>query len=294
MKISYSSLRTFQTCPKSYWYRYHAGRIPRQVSDVLFVGTAAHETTSIWWTDGPSAARDYLFDRCDAISPLDAARLAATLSVYNPPRDDFEIEGIEVPFKVTVKNPDTDRGMKNIRLIGFADMILVNKRTGKRVIREYKTTASEIVGFGPFWSRIAIDTQISIYALAFGISDIVYDVTRKPALRVSAADRKEAGADATEAEIYEAFCRRVSAKCADNPGEWHQWREIHKSSDDINTARRSIFEAVKQLKHSTSERLWPMHTHSCANWGSCKYLDVCAGRACLDDDEMFEDYERSI
>lgn len=290
MKVSFSSLTAFQTCPTMYKYRYVDGRVPVRDATALYVGTMAHEATAIWWQHGPEEARDYLQSVCGDVDPVDVARIIGALSVYNPPKDKYEIVGIEVPFKVRVYNPATNYPMHDVVLRGFADMLLLEKATGRLMVREYKTTASEIIGFGPFWGKLMVDTQIAIYREAFGADGVLYDVTRKPQLRISAADRK--GRE-TDTAILEAFQARVIAKCAEEPSEWHQFREIPKIPSEIDTDRESVYIGVKELVAGVKSGSYPRHPHSCVMYGQCRYLDVCSGRACLDDDELFQDYVRS-
>jgi len=164
-------------------------------------------------------------------------------------------------------------------------------------VRELKTTSDEIVGFGPYWARLAIDQQISIYAVAFNASRVVYDVLRKPQLRPSAADRKVCvernkargceDIEPTELDVLEAYGARVSARIADDPEVWHQWREVTFSEHERTEAAYNIFKAVKALRNAERGDLFPMYSGGCRMFGVCEYLDVCTGRADLYDETVF-------
>ena len=130
-----------------------------------------------------------------------------------------------------------------------------------------------------------------MYALAFGVSEILYDVMRKPAYRFSAADRKATGADdPTELEVASAYQWRVSKIIGENPPEWFQCRSIVKTAGDQEQARETLYQLVDDLRRAHRTGAFPMHPCSCrAFYGVCPYLDVCTGRASLDDDGLFRD-----
>ncbi len=283
LKISHSSLKTFQTCPMSYFFRYRLGRVPITEPVAFTIGKVAHEATSMIWSEGRDAAREYLLEVSQSdVDPVELARLVAALEVYSPPMDDFEVIAHEAPFEFRPS------GMRGVRIRGFADSLLREKRTGKLFVREYKTTASEIIGFGPFWGRVTVDAQVTIYKHAFGADGIVYDVTRKPGLRPSRADG--VGRLETE-EIMKNFFDRVVEKVKESPQEFYQWRTIYKSNAETSAEMDRILDGVRMLRQSIRNDWWPRHSHSCVGFGRCRYLDVCSGQADIFDDELFEPYE---
>jgi len=290
MKISFSSLKTFQTCPVAYKFRYIDGRIPVRDPAAFAIGTLFHEVTALYWTDGRHAARDYLMSHTGDVDPVDVANLAGALSVYDPPVDEYDVIGVEVPFKARVRNPATGYPLHNIEMIGFADMILMEKMTGKKWVREFKTTSSQILGFGPFWQRLMVDAQIIIYQDVFDADGILYDCVKKPRYKVSAVDRKGA---TNESEEIVNLQSRVTAKCAENPEEWHQIRPIHKTNAEFQDGLQSVFDGVRALTSGVKADRFPCHSNSCVMYGSCQYLEVCAGREDLWDNELFCDYVRA-
>jgi hypothetical protein len=298
VKISHSSIRSFQTCPRKYTYLYHDKRVPTAFSPALQVGTFVHEALDRWWEHGPDACVEWMVENSEELSAVEACRVAALLGEYNPPREDFEWVSNEEPFEVSVPKPGGGV-LRGIRVIGFADGILIRKKDGVKVVRECKTTAQQILGFGPFWEKLAIDSQIGMYANAFNVGDIYYDVLRKSQLKVSAADRKAAavklkakGIDertATSDEIHDAFQARVTAVIQAEPELFFQWRHITVTPEERELAAFNLYQSARALLAAEKNDCWPMHTGSCSMYGNCQYLGVCTGRDDLMDPVRFRD-----
>lgn len=297
LKVSHSSLRAFQTCPRKYTYLYHDKRVPNSFSPALQVGTFVHEALDVWWQDGPDACVEWMISHAEDLSAVEASRVAALVGQYNPPRDEFEWVSNEEPFEVSVPRPEGGI-MRGVRVIGFADGILIRKKDGKKVVRECKTTASQIIGFGPFWERLAIDGQIGMYANAFDVDDIYYDVLRKSQLKVSAADKKAAAAlvksggldrEATSDEIHDAFQARVTAVIQAEPELFFQWRHISVTPEERELAAFNLYQSIRALKAAQQTDCWPMHSGSCSGFSGCQYLGVCCGREELSDPVRFRD-----
>lgn len=287
MRLSHSRLRTFQKCPRAYLYQYKLDRVPARTTDALAFGRLWHEIMEVYWTDGRGAAIEYALTVAPQVDPIDSAKVSALLEHYDPPIDDYEVEGVEVPFEIPVTDPDTGEEVEGVLVQGFADALLREKSTGRLLVRECKTTSSEVIGFGPFWQTIGFDIQPLIYALAFGAEGAVYDVVRKPALRLSAADRKAGGEAYVEQVI--AYRSRVSDTIADRPDEFYQFRPLWKSPEDLVEASRVLHGAVTLLLYADSFNIAPQYSGNCRTPFTCPYLDVCAGRAQLDDDGLFQD-----
>jgi hypothetical protein len=232
------------------------------------------------------------------IDGQEAAKVAGMLAHYNPPRDEFDWVSNEEPFEIDVKGPDGSV-VSGVRIVGYADGILIRKSDGKKVVRECKTTASQILGYGSYWGRLGIDGQIGLYANAFGVDSVIYDVLRKPQIRPSKVDKalaakrlEEKGVDgrtATEDEILQAYSQRVSDLIADEPEAFHQWREIVITPLDHEVAARNLWESVRALRYAEESDCFPMHPGSCTTFSGCKFLDVCCGRADINDPVRFRD-----
>lgn len=286
--ISYSELSTFQQCARKHWYVYGLGRVPAVTEDRMRFGTLMHEVTAAWWIGGEEAAAAPLVAVADQMGMVEAAKAAAMVRAYHPPRDEFEVLGIEVPFEVPLR-AGRERAMHGIRIHGFADAILREKATGRLIVREYKTTTSTIIGYGPYWARLAIDTQVALYHLAFQADAVVYDVSRVPQLRPSRADGLKNGEEPS-VEVCEAYRDRLFGVVDELPEDWHQWRPQWKTEADLYAAAMDIEARVRMLRHAERTALVPMSPGACATkFGVCPYIDVCAMRADIDDETRFVD-----
>jgi len=311
-RLSYSGISTFQRCPKRYAYRYIDRRVPIQTSDALTIGLFVHDALEAGWqyfAAGHRAIGDlrgrmeaWCFENASRLDSVDAYRVAAMLSNYDPPDlDRWEVLGTEVPFEIKVRNPATGWPMHSHRLVGFVDCLLLDRETGERVVREIKTTSDDLLGFGPYWSRLAIDSQIGIYAQAFRASRVIYDVLKKPRHRPSQADTKAAREriraarmndelEPTEQDVLEQFGFRLRNMMAENPREWHSWREIVFDDQLKQQAQRDVYGSVQAIASAHRGNAFPRYSTACRGvYGVCKYLDVCTGRATLDDDSLFEE-----
>ena len=301
LTISHSSTTMFNTCPRKYFNQYHLGRVPARDDAKLVFGRLMHECTALWWSDGVDAVRAYLIEHAANIDPTDAAKISALLEHYAPPREAYEVVGVEVPFTVTVPHPKTGRALRGVRFRGFVDAVLRERSTGRTIIRECKTTTEEIIGFGPFWARVAIDAQTALYKWAFGADGAVYDVIRKPLLRPSSVDRKAAreriethrgntDIEPTELDVLEQYQRRVSCVIAELPEQWFQWRPLWKGEEDVREAHLDLYHTVRSLQRAEREGAFPRHVGACRGiYGVCPFLDCCAGRASIDDEGLFVD-----
>ena len=127
--------------------------------------------------------------------------------------------------------------------------------------------------------------------MAFNADGVVYDVLRKPSLKPSRVDRNTAGTD-DELAIAEAFRERVTAIVRHAPEEWYQWREVLVTPEELRALHDSICDNIVNLLEAEKHNRFPMHTHSCRTvFGMCPYLDVCAGRASLEDENLFVSLE---
>lgn len=293
LKISNSSLRDFQTCPKKWAYRYIHNRVPLVLDEKLYFGKAIHKALEIWWDDGPILALAWLEEQKWELDPLDLIRARVTIQHYNPPSQDYRLIASEVPFSVTVKTPNGGY-LHGVRLIGFIDSLLLEKKTDRLIVREAKTTAMEISGFGPYWARMAVDPQISTYHLAANADGVIYDVMKRASRwKISQADIKTAAAEEIPAQL--AFMNRLEHAVTECPENWYQWRPIWKTEEDRQEAQLDLYYQVRTLRNAVRENYFPKHGNSCGSiFGKpCPYLDVCTGRASLDDNGRFQDRPES-
>lgn len=282
--ISFSGASSFEKCPRNYRHQYIDKRIALPKWDALGVGQVFHAGMERLLTGQPLDLREY----ADKVSPEDATMIGAMLlGIPRRWEEGYTTVGVELPFELPVRKPDTGYPLRGVRYRGFVDAIL--EKDGRRYVLEHKTTSDVISGFGPYWARLAIDDQIALYRIAFNADGIIYNVARKPRLKPSAVDAKNAGSD-DPGKVLEAFGQRIANVLASEPDEWFAWREIHKTNAEMADAAVSLFERCSNIVAAYRQGRWPRHPGACRGlYGVCPYLDVCTGRATLDDDSLFTD-----
>lgn len=305
--MSNSSLSAFRQCPRLYEYKYVYGRSTISMSPVMQFGSTWDDVTGVWWEHGIEAAVEWLVAHAADIDPVDAAKIAALLKHYNPPRDRFEFLGNQIEKKIRVRNPETGYPMHGIELLCVADTLLRDRETGEIVVREAKTTGSDIEGFTPYWQRLGVDSQVNFYYLAFGAEMLFYDVAGRPGIRCCGKDEKAATArltaqreanqwtgkeiptEPTAQQVVDSYQGRLEGLIDENPMKYFQWRPIPKTDADLLEAQYDLYHQAKMLTASWKSGMWPRNSSSCLAWGrACDFLDVCCGRADVMDDALFE------
>ena len=194
--ITHSLLACFRSCPRKTYLRYELGIRSDRDAFPLRVGSGFARAVE---ADAKG------LDVSDAISagledPFDLALVAA---MFDGHRRRWEGQGVEhvaseLAFDIPLVNPETGKPTPNWRLQGVIDR-LVLLPDGRLALMEYKTTSKDFAPGADYWTRLHLDMQLSIYliaarALGYDVSTILYDVTRRPALRPALAtpeaDRK--------------------------------------------------------------------------------------------------------
>jgi hypothetical protein len=146
-------------------------------------GTAMHAVLEAWylaWQTGEDrlAAAFAAADEVD-VNDTDRARLRVLAAAYDARWGacDWEVMAVEVEFRYW---------LGDIQIGGKIDALIRERSTGNVFVVEHKTSTADTSPGAPYWDRLAIDTQISIYVdgAAFGldyeISGCVYDVIKRP------------------------------------------------------------------------------------------------------------------
>ena len=278
--ISPSALQIYAECPRRYSYRYVHGREPISTAPSLSFGRVMHSALEVFWRDGKEHVPGWLKENAVQLEETQAAKLVAMLTYYDPPSGDYEVVSVEQAFERPIIHPSRRTGLVSMQLGGRTDAVVRKLSDGSLWVLEHKSTSDDIQGFGPYWQRLAIDRQSSIYAMASGAVGVLYDVLRKPALKLSKGE---------SVEQYEA--RMIEAIAADTE-RYYQFREIHKTPADLTETQIDVYQAARLVGTSMREGWWPKNTGACRSlYGTCPFLDVCTGRANLDDETLFRDRE---
>lgn len=180
-----SRLRVWGQCKRAEFYRYTLG-IRTPSGPAADFGTHTHSALEAWycaWKAEPdgSTRLSAAFAAIDALSCDDVTRikLRALIAAYHARwgAEDWQVIAVEVEFRYWLGDAE---------LGGKIDAIIRERSTGRYLLVEHKTSTQDTSPGSPYWAKLAVDTQISIYmdGAAFGldidVSGCVYDVLKRP------------------------------------------------------------------------------------------------------------------
>lgn len=319
--LTSSSLSSFRDCPRKHFYGYDLKRVPISEPAPLAFGKLAHSALEAWWKDGPEAAVAWLVEHAGEMEQVDAAKIAALLKHYDPPRDRFKVLAVEENFEMKIESPVGGRSFYGYRLAGKVDVLVEDKATGKPWIVDHKTTSSTILGFERYWQGLQVDGQMANYCLAFNAQGFIYDVIKKPTIKLKEsiaqtdpegnpifllpggelALKKDGshykscpkGAKAQKRpETVDEYQARIEASITEDPEPWYQWREHPKLEDDMHEARMDLWQQVEMYRACANDGRFPRNSNACVNrYGTCQYIRVCTDQASIEDDAVFRTKE---
>lgn len=189
-----SRLRVWRSCFRAHFYRYTlAIRTPS--TPAMAFGTATHQVLEAWyraWQNGEDRL-EAAFAAIQAleIDEIDRIRVQILVAAYDARwgAEDWEVLGVEVEFRYY---------LGDIEIGGKIDALIRERSTGKVFVVEHKTSTADTSPGAPYWDRLAIDTQVSIYVdgAAFGldyeVAGCIYDVLKRPQHELKIATPEEA------------------------------------------------------------------------------------------------------
>ena len=207
--LTHSRLACFRACPRRHYLRYELGLRTETTGFALRVGSAFHRALEACdkGEDPESALAEGLDD------PFDLALVAAMFDGHQRRWGDAGIEPVasELAFDLPLVNPATGAATPIWRVAGVIDRI-VRMPDGRLALMEYKTTSRDFAPGADYWLRLHLDPQLSIYVVAarelgYDIQTVLYDVTRRPALRPLKATPEDSGASSPPRVSTQALAR---------------------------------------------------------------------------------------
>jgi len=277
--LTATRLSCLRRCCRQHYYRYELGlsRIrraaPLRFGSAFHVGLALHRGL---FRDADAAVIDTAtggYEVCpDWADPTDWAvereqlrqLLAGHFWRY---RDDnlgfLTVEGI---FELPLINPTTGGSSRTFRLAGKMDGI-VRLADGRLAVLEYKTAGEDISPDSAYWLRLRRDGQISMYVLAaralgHDVATVLYDVTRKPTIRLR------------KGETPEQYGERLLKDIGDRPDYYFQRREIPCLEDQLEQFRCELWQQAKLLLACRRHGWW-FRNVSALTCRNCQFSHFC-------------------
>lgn len=285
--LTHSRMACFRACPRRHEIRYEIGIRPEEDSYHLRVGSAFHAALdairkgeSVDDAVGPFVKDDY-----------DYAIVAAMVDGYQSRWSDEPLEVVEseMGFSIPLRNPKTGASTPIFRLEGKIDAI-VRIPDGRLAIMESKTTSRDFTPGADYWQKLHLDMQPSIYVIAaresgYEVETILYDVTRRPALRPLKATPPEKRKFTKDGRLYakqraadedpEEFAHRVSAWIWENAEKCYARIEIPRFQQDLDECAAEIWQQQQAIRSMQREGSWYRNPGSCFEPFACAYLPIC-------------------
>lgn len=306
--LTYSALRSFQTCRCAYDYRFNRSIVPSETANPLFFGSAVHSALEQWFKTGSrDAAQTAIMEQGFPVE--DYLKASELFDAYaNHWHDEpFDVVAIEHEFSLPLINPSTGRRSRLFELRGKVDGVVRDKSSGRLFILEHKTTSAISA---EYVDRIMLDQQIAIYAEAISrclkeaVCGAIYDILEKPSIRMKQGETDEE----FEARRAELLAKSKTGKTTAKKKEAEtalEFRERLRASITPENFRREIVEFdTGKLRDSMAE-LWAIaedmkkavyykNTGSCAQFGrACPYLSLCRAGGRVEDCGGLYEYRRA-
>ena len=305
--LSHSSMSTFKTCRKKFWYSYILGLRRDRDQTALRMGSAIHlgldhiaqgytaeqaiaavrEGYAIMpkWVEngGPDAEYDWQIEQVKVEELLRGY-------AWRWRDDSITIVASETQFDHTINNPDTGGVSTVFHFAGKIDKV-IRLNDGRLAVMEHKTTSEDIDPASGFWDRCVMDTQISGYSVAakrmgHDVQTVLYDVIRKPTIKPSRATPMEVRKFKKDGTLYanqnerdetpDEYRARLHIDIEARPEFFYARREIPRTDGDLAEFTAELWDIQQDVRAAMNGDKWYRNTGSCkSNYGVCDYIDLC-------------------
>lgn len=306
--LTTSRLKAYRRCPRLHHYRYNLGRAPVVEADALRFGTLWHQCVEEWWMAEGDRRLDFALRRlagaeCD---PFDRVRVEVLLCGYHTRWADVPLEtiAVEQEFVGQLRNPRTGMPSRTWDVAGKIDAVARDPQ-GRIWIVEHKTASADLTPGSPYWQRLALDGQVSLYfygaALAGhgAVAGCIYDVVGKPQLRPGLATPPELRKFTKDGRLYasqreadetpDAFRSRLTDAVAANPNSFFQRGEVVRLDGEVDDALTDVWITGGAISNARRQDCHPRNPDACDMYHRmCEFFDVCTGCGSLDDPTRFK------
>lgn len=285
--LTHSAAACFRACHRRYQIRYEYGLrpdsddLPRRVGSAFARAVEAAAKGS----DASAAIEDGLED------PYDLAVVAAMFSGHQARYVDQQLEHVaaELVFDMPLVNPETGKPTPIWRLDGKIDRI-VRLVDGRLAVMEYKTTSQDFAPGSDYWVKLQLDPQLSLYVIAareagYDIETVLYDVTRRPALRPLKATPEENRKYTKDGRLYaaqrdrdetpEEYAARIASDIAERPDYYFARIEIARLDGDLDECRRDLWHQQMEMRNCQRAGHFYRDPGACFGMMRCDYVPIC-------------------
>lgn len=220
--ITASRMSCLLNCPRKHYWEYECRLQREEASLALRFGTAWHAAMEARWQKMDyEDALNVALKTAQDFDETTVATLSGLLSGYYAHWQDDPIK--ELCAETEFRHPLA--GSRTFDVGGKIDGLAV-LHDGRLALVEHKTTSADISPESDYWIRLRSNQQINQYilaarALGWDVATVIFDVTRKPSIRVR------------QNETPEDFGKRLSADTAKRPDFYFARREVPILEDDL-------------------------------------------------------------
>lgn len=334
--LTNSRRNSFGACHRKHYFEYELGVRPISDAESLRFGTLIHHGLEAWFLhlwEGSDSALSHAQAAILANAPQAGADLfvqvtALTMMAGYHRRwidagDVREVVAVEQHFEIPLVNPDTMGQSRTFRLAGKIDVI-VRLADGCTVIVEHKTSSEDLAPESRYWTKLAIDGQVSGYyqgakGLGYDVEGCLYDVLRKPSIRPSqvpvvdadgvkivldangervrtkdgkkwreTGDTAQGYALQVRPETVEEWGERLAKDIAEQPDKYFRRLEVPRLDADLVEYMGDMWAVGREIAEAQNSGRWPKNPRSCDVYSGCPYFEVCAGRESIDNPHVFQ------
>jgi hypothetical protein len=299
-QLTTTRLSSYRRCPRQHFYRYEMGLSRIREQAPLRFGAAFHAGLEAYnrgadvdaAIEQATASYEVVPDWADPLEwqvEFQSVRQLLAGHFWRYPRADSHGERdlsfleVERCFNVPLVNPDTGASSRTFSLAGKIDAI-VRLADGRLAVLEYKTAGEDIGADSDYWLRLRCDPQISQYVLAaraigYDVATVIYDVTRKPTIRL----RKN--------ETSDEYAARLLADIGDRPDYYYARREVPRLEDELAEFQLELWQQANQLRESQRRNRW-FRNISKMTCGYCQFAPLCLNSVHVDPNVPPPGFER--
>ena len=268
-----SELRTFQSCPFSWYWEYYQG-LKRWSSLAQLVGSAVHlglglraqkAEDQVWRKEIDLLFSEECLGLISENEKIWTKLEASKVLVDHFPLDQFHILQTEIVFESKITNPQTGWSLHNCRIAGKIDALAEIKGKEGLWIVEYKTTSTMDEYF---LKKLSLELQGFIYLEYFPakVEGIVYIIIQKPLIRIR------------QHESEEEFCKRLDSDVTEENYSMLFQRKTEQA-EAITQMQNEIITLIRYLKRSIRDKRFWHNPSTCRSWQGCGYADLCLSRS---------------
>lgn len=318
--LTHSRGASFKTCRRRHFWEYEVGLRRDVDAKALRIGSAGHDALDCLRKGKPiedavqTVRRHYAVCPCDPESwEYERETVESLVAGYHWRWSESQLKVVasEHAFQIPLTNPDTNAASRVWDLAGMIDGI-VELEDGRLAVLETKFISEALDQEGPFWQRLQLDSQPSIYVhaarqLGFDVSTVLYDLVRKPTIYPSQVPVLDADGlkivldehgervltkqgkprqtgDTAKGYVLQTRTMRPdewSQKLLDDIGERPEWYfariEVARLNDDVQETRAELWELQQTIREAQlNDRWFKTVTHGTCSF--CSFFGLCSSR----------------